>query len=185
MSKVLISVIVTLLVLGAIGLIIVFSGVVNVAATEPDPGLVKWTFSTAMDNSVRYHAKDIAPPPLDDPKMIEEGFEHFNEMCVPCHGAPGVPRDEMGKGLNPFAPDLKEPVEEWSPAELFWITKHGIKMTGMPAWGVTHSDEKIWAIVAFMRKLPSMSSDDYDKYVQRHSDEEGGEHEEEADEHEH
>jgi mono/diheme cytochrome c family protein len=68
---------------------------------------------------------------------------------------------EIHKGLQPEPPELYEGLDEWKPNELFWIVKNGVKMTGMPAWGPTHSDEKIWAIVAFLEKLPHMNAAQY------------------------
>lgn len=144
-------------------LVIIFvkSGIFNVAANYPDRAPVEWALSTTMDNSVKRHAAGIKVPPLDDPSMIQMGLSHYREMCVPCHGAPGVPIGEIGQGLNPEPPELTEAASDWKPNELFWITKNGVRMTGMPAWSVTHSDEDIWAIVAFTRKLPSLSPAQY------------------------
>ena len=82
-------------------------------------------------------------------------------MCVDCHLAPGMDSSEIRQGLLPKPPKLQEVVDEWKPAELFWIIKNGVKMTGMPAWGPTHSDAKIWAIVAFLEKLPHMTAAQY------------------------
>ncbi len=84
-------------------------------------------------------------------------------MCESCHGAPGKQETELSKGLNPRAPYLPKVANFIEPAEMFWATKNGIRMTGMPAWGKTHSDEKIWAIVAFIKTLPDMSAEDYEK----------------------
>jgi mono/diheme cytochrome c family protein len=117
--------------------------------------------STTMDNSVRAHAKGITVPPLGDAGMVREGFRHYREMCVDCHLAPGIDSSEISEGLLPGPPRLQEEVEEWTPEELFWITKNGVKMTGMPAWGPTHSDAQIWAIVAFLEKLPQMTAEQY------------------------
>jgi len=82
-------------------------------------------------------------------------------MCVGCHGAPGVSPSVVGEGLNPEPPDLSEVAAHMTPAEFFWITQNGIKMTGMPAFGPTHSDEELWGIVAIMQKLPELSAEDY------------------------
>jgi mono/diheme cytochrome c family protein len=84
-------------------------------------------------------------------------------MCVSCHGSPGLEETEVSVGLNPAAPYLVKVAKEIDPNKLFWIIKNGIKMTGMPAWGKTHSDEKIWAIVAFVKKLPNMTVEEYQK----------------------
>jgi len=82
-------------------------------------------------------------------------------MCAGCHGGPGVERGETGKGMTPTPPDLAEEAGEWSDAELYWITEHGIKLAGMPAFGPTHSDEEIAMIAAFVRLLPEMTAEEY------------------------
>jgi mono/diheme cytochrome c family protein len=151
-----------LAILGVIaGVILMFSGVIDVAATTPHNPVTEFVLSTTMDNSVRYHAKGIEAPPLDNHAMIQEGFSHYHEMCEACHLAPGIDPTEISQGLLPAPPDLKEAAEEWAPAELFWVIKNGVKMTGMPAWGPTHSDDKLWAIVAFVKKLPETTAAQY------------------------
>jgi mono/diheme cytochrome c family protein len=115
--------------------------------------------------SIKAHAADIeAPPGLDDPAKILIGVAHFAAHCAVCHGAPGVPQGEMARGLNPLPPDLGKTVPLLSSAEIFWVLKHGIRMTGMPAWS-HHSDEELWATVAFLQKLPGMNEEDYGKLV--------------------
>jgi len=143
------------------GVVVMFSGVINVAATSPHNPITEFVLGTTMDKSVHYHAKGITAPPLDDPGMVMDGFRHYREMCVGCHLAPGIAETEISKGLLPEPPAMQEVVEEWQPAELFWVTKNGVKMSGMPAWGPTHSDQKIWAIVAFLEKLPHMTAEQY------------------------
>ncbi|MBD3219322.1 MAG: cytochrome c [candidate division Zixibacteria bacterium] len=159
--KILIAIVIILAL--AFGLFVIFinSGMYNIAATSEHTGLTLKIINATKDNSIRKHAKGIDAPDLSDSAMIREGFEHFDQMCVTCHGAIGISKDEFAKGLYPLPPALSEEIEEWSAAELFWITKHGIKMTGMPAFGDTHNDEAIWPIVAFMQKLPEMSYYDY------------------------
>lgn len=142
-------------------LLFITSGVYSVAATYPDKTAVAWVLSNTMDNSVHRHARDIKVPTLDDPTMIREGAKEYHEMCVVCHGAPGVPIGHIGRGLNPDPPKLTEAASDWKSNELFWITKNGVRMSGMPAWGKTHSDKEIWSIVAFVRKLPSMTPAQY------------------------
>jgi mono/diheme cytochrome c family protein len=116
-----------------------------------------------MRHSVAARAATVNAPMQFTGKQVADGFSEFDGMCVACHGAPGVERGEVGKGLNPRPPDLAKASESWSTAELFWIVKHGVKMTGMPAFGPTHSDERLWTIVAFLKQLPRLSSQDYEK----------------------
>jgi mono/diheme cytochrome c family protein len=157
------TVVVVLFIVG--GLVFIYSGYFNVAASEPHSSITRWVLETARTRSIKVHAADIeVPPGLDDPAQLLIGTEHFAAHCAICHGAPGVSKGEMADGLNPQPPDLAHSSEHYTPSELFWIVKHGIKMTGMPAWG-DHSDDELWATVAFIRKLPEMTTEDYAKLV--------------------
>ena len=163
LKKIILSVVLTLVVLITALLFYIYSGWYDVSAMNEESGISKWALETTMDNSVESRSKNISIPYLNDSLMIKEGFEHYNEMCVSCHGAPGKEETELSKGLNPPAPYLVEDAKNMDPREIFWVTKYGIKMTGMPAWGKTHSDKKIWAIVTFVKKLPNMSAEEYEK----------------------
>jgi mono/diheme cytochrome c family protein len=145
--------------------VIVFSGLYDVSATAPHWRITYWIMDTARVRSIEVYAAGIAVPSgLEDPAKILIGTEHFAAHCAVCHGAPGVPRGDIAHGLYPQPPDLAEAAKHYSPGELFWILKHGIKMTGMPAWS-DHSDEELWATVAFLSRLPGMSEQDYAKLV--------------------
>lgn len=161
--KILVSVLGTLIVLIIVCLIFIYSGWYEVSASSEESGMIEWVLNTTKNNSIESRIEDISVPDLNDSIRIKEGFEHYNEMCVICHGAPGKEETELSKGLNPPAPYLVNVTDKIDPKELFWITKNGIKMTGMPAWGRTHSDDKIWAIVAFMKKLPDMNGTEYER----------------------
>jgi len=152
------------------GLILMYTGAYNISTFNHDNAPMNWFLDTGMTRSVIDHAGGIqAPPNLAEPAMVQEGFEHYHEMCVSCHGAPGVKAGEIAKGLWPTAPDLAKTVPTWSPAQLFWIAKYGVKFTAMPALGPTHDDAKLWAIVAFLEKLPKLSPADYQQMVQNSS----------------
>ena len=139
----------------------VYSGLYNVSATSPHSGLANWVMSTTMHASVDRRAKDIDVPNLDDEALQLAGINDFDAMCAACHGAPGKEPEPIGQGLNPPAPDLKESAAHRTAAELFWVTKNGIKMTGMPAWGASHDDAALWPVVAFMTVLPRLNADTY------------------------
>ncbi len=147
--------------LAILAMVFIYSGLYNVAATQPHSGAVRWVLNTTQQRSVRLRGRSVGEKPVFDSAMVGEGFEHYREMCVVCHGAPGVERGEFGKGLNPEPPDLAHAARDLSDEELFWVTKHGIKFTGMPGFGPTHPDAKIWAIVAFLRRLQDMTPQEY------------------------
>jgi len=142
-----------------------YSGAYYVGADQPHWSITSWLLNEARTRSIRAHASDIAVPTgLDDPARIVAGVAHFTDHCVVCHGAPGVEGSDIGKGLYPRPPNLADAARHYTPAELFWIVKHGIKMTGMPAWG-DHSDDELWATVALIEKLPGMTDQDYAKLI--------------------
>ena len=140
---------------------VIYAGLYDVAATAPHWPATAWLLETVRIRSIKAHAAAIQTPPgLDDPAKILIGVEHYAAHCAVCHGAPGVPQGDIARGLYPAPPNLATAASLYSPAELFWILKHGIKMTGMPAWS-DHSDDELWATVGFLEKLPGMSEQDY------------------------
>lgn len=161
MTTIIKTILTSLLLIGVGAGAYVYSGIYDVGASTPHSGLSNWAMSTTMRASIERRAKDIPVPDLDDNALVRAGVNDFEAMCVDCHGAPGKARGPAGKGLNPQAPDLRETAQQRTPAELFWATKHGIKMTGMPAWGATHDDESLWPVVAFMVALPELDAKSY------------------------
>jgi mono/diheme cytochrome c family protein len=141
-----------------------YSGIPDVAATKPEGRMMRWFLSTTKDHSIGSRAKNIAIPPLDDSSLVAKGFDHYNEMCVTCHGAPGRAPDEFAKGLNPHAPNLARSTRDLDPSEMFLFIKDGIKMTGMPGFASTHSDSEVWAMVAFLKHLQTMSPEEYSTF---------------------
>jgi mono/diheme cytochrome c family protein len=147
------------------GVVFVASGVYDIAAATPHWAVTRWVMEQTRNRSIAMHAAGIkVPPGLDDPAKVVMGTEHFAAHCASCHGAPGVPRSEAAEGLYPQPPDLAHAPAHYTQAELFWIMRNGIKMTGMPAWS-DHSDEELWATVAFIGKLPGMTEEHYGKLV--------------------
>lgn len=145
---------------------VVATGAYNVAATQSHWPITRWALNTLQHRSVAARADlDVVIP--DDPESLQHGFEHFHAMCVECHGAPGFDRGDSGQGLNPTPPRLEEEAHEWTGAQLFWITREGIRLAGMPAFGPTHSDEEIAAIVAFIRTMETMTEEEYAERVRR------------------
>ena len=143
------------------GLVVIYTGMFNVATAWEDPTPIRWALVTTRQNSIKSRAASIEAPPTKGNKQIEKGFRSYREMCAVCHTPPGATDSPVTKGLNPLPPDLAKSAKQMSSAELFWVIKNGIRMTGMPAWGPTHSDDQLWDIVAFVKKLPGMSKQEY------------------------
>jgi mono/diheme cytochrome c family protein len=154
-----------LAVLGTVGALggvtVMYFGLYNIAAVDQHTLPVYTLLDTALRQAIRQRARPISEPSLSDPDMVRKGFIRFRNHCVPCHGAPGIPPGDAGKGMLPLPNNLVESARELAPREIFWVIKNGIKMTGMPAWQYRFNDEEIWSIVAFVTRLPGISPQDY------------------------
>lgn len=147
--------------LGITGLVVVYSGAYNVAATEEHASFTRWAFDTTFHNSVERQADGIVAPASFTPDRLAQGATAYKAMCQQCHSGPGVERAEWANGMRPRPPHLAEAAAGWSPQEVFWIVKHGVKMSGMPAFGPSRDDQAIWNIAAFVKELPAMTPEEY------------------------
>jgi len=149
----------------AIALVTVFSGIYNVAADIPHTRLVYSMMSELRDRSIDARAGHIKVPPLADPALVLKGAGQYAAMCTGCHLTPGGKDSEIRAGLYPQPPDLAR--EHVDPRRAFWVIKHGVKMSAMPAWGKTHDDPTIWSMVAFLEVLPGMTAAQYRDMVSK------------------
>jgi mono/diheme cytochrome c family protein len=149
----------TLLIAFLVMLILVYTGAYNVSAAVGHSAFGRWALETMMRNSVQARAEAEAPP--FTPAMVEAGAGDYKAMCQHCHGGPGVQRAEWSKGMVPKPPTLAHAATRWSPGEIHWIVRNGVKMTAMPAFGPTHDEQAIWNITAFVKQLPAMTAEEY------------------------
>ena len=145
----------------AAGALVVYGGLYDVAATQQHFQPVYSMLETAMRQSVKMRARNIEPPRLDDERLVMRGAACFRDKCVQCHGAPGVAQGDIGKSMQPLPGPLVDARHHWKPRELYWLTKHGIRMSGMPAWEFRLSEEDLWSVVAFMARLPELTPQQY------------------------
>jgi hypothetical protein len=119
MRKTIITVVATIVAELIVFVIVVGTGLpgalYNVSTLSPDPGFLRWIFSSTSDNSIKYHADGIKVPSLTDSSMISEGFDHYNDMCITCHAGPGLDKSEAGIGIYPQAPNLARSAKELPP----------------------------------------------------------------------
>ena len=148
------------------GLVVLYSGFYNVAATQQHTAPVFRVIETAMKQSIDRHADDVVPPDRLTDDMAERGLRHYREHCVQCHGAPGVAPDDFALGMRPVPSNLVQSARRLSASEVFWVVKHGIKMTGMPAWDYRMPDSEVWDIAAFVSRLPEIAPAAYEDMVQ-------------------
>ena len=143
------------------GIVFAWSGLYSVAATAGHWPVTSWLLGYTMRQSVETHALPLTAPPLAAVELIERGAGHYDGSCAPCHGAPGFPGNLVPKQMLPVPPYLPENVQPWTPEQLFWIVRHGLKYTGMPAWPAPEREDEVWAVTAFLLQLPTMSPEEY------------------------
>jgi mono/diheme cytochrome c family protein len=167
LRTVMLTSLVTIVVVGLLVATVIYSGAYNVSAITPHTPLVKGMLHALSENSVARHAGNAVAPPVDSAGLLE-GAEHFDEMCVVCHGAPGVAKGEIAEGLNPQAPQLSRYVAgHRTDAQLFWVIRNGIRFTGMPGFQSSHTDEQIWQIVKFVKSMDGMTDAQYEAVIRQ------------------
>jgi cytochrome c553 len=140
--------------------VFVGSGVYNIGADDHHTKLTLSLIESLRDRSIEVRSRSIELRYADAPERISAGAKSYASLCVGCHLAPGETKSPVRTGLYPHPPNLAQ--EEVSDGRrAFWIVKHGIKMSAMPAWGKTLDDAAIWDIVSFIRKMPDMNADRY------------------------
>ena len=150
----------TLFILLIIGAVVAFGGLYPVAASSRHSAGVQWLIGATRDNAVARSASGLKPPAFSAADVLMGG-SHFKGMCQDCHGGPGTEPEEFAAGMNPKPPNLAKAADDLSVSEVFWIAKNGFKMTGMPGFGKTDSDDELWKVAAFVKALPKISPAQY------------------------
>jgi mono/diheme cytochrome c family protein len=140
----------------AVPLALLLTGTLNIGATQTPSAVETTLASWTVNRSVNVRAPQELNPVADEPAARAAGLNRYCAACVHCHGAPGVPASDFAAGLNPSAPAMTDAIKNWSDGELFWITRHGIRFTGMPAFS-SLGDDEIWKVVLLMRHLNNLS----------------------------
>ncbi len=143
------------------GWLVLESGWYHIGSTNQHWQAVHTVLEHGMRKSVQFHARDVKPPALDVPGLAARGAVVYRDNCVQCHGAPGVAQQDFGKAMQPVPGPLVDATQRWRPGELYWITRNGIKMSGMPAWEFHLPEADLWAVVAFMQTMPALSAPGY------------------------
>lgn len=155
-----------LVAVGAAGMIFAWSGLFNVAASSGHWKVTEWFLHWTMRNSVKTHSYWSTPEEVttDQPSVSAAG--HFAASCASCHGAPGQRPSPVMQAATPPAPNLAVNARDWTDRHLFWIIEHGVKYSGMPAWGAKGRPDEVRRMVAFVRRLPTMSATEYRSLTQ-------------------
>jgi mono/diheme cytochrome c family protein len=151
---------------GGIGFFVLLSGAYSTAATKQHFAITYKILDIGLRYSVRAYADEIVVPPLSDRRKLQLGHACYRQYCVQCHGAPGVARDDVGKGMLPSPSSLSQSAREWPAAHLYYVTKKGVRMAGMPAWEFRMSEGALWGTVAFLKAMPFLEEGEYRRLAQ-------------------
>ncbi len=159
----LVHALVILAVIGLGGLLVAASGIIPIKASSGHWTVTEWFLQFSKRRSVGLHSMNAKVPPLDDPAMVLRGAGYYQIGCYPCHGSPVHKYPEVAQNMLPRPPYLAERLGEWDQAEVFYIVKHGLKFTGMPAWPAQTRDDEVWAMVAFLQEFPNLDAEEYQR----------------------
>lgn len=149
-------------VLGAAGgVTVMYAGWYDVSAMRQHFPVVHAIFDTGLRASVERHAKDVKVPSLASPDLVRRGAVVYHNSCAGCHGGPGYAPSDWGQSMQPVPGSLVDAARRWETRELYWLTRYGIRMSGMPAWEYHLSEEELWSVVAFLERLPALSAQGY------------------------
>ena len=155
-----------LAVLGVVGgFLVAVSGIVPLKASSGHWAVTEWFLQLGKRRSIATHTVGMEDLRLDEPWLVLKGAGHYESGCRPCHGSPGVRIPRIAAAMLPLPPYLPPRIAEWDPEELFYIVKHGIKFTGMPAWQTQQRDDEVRAIVAFLLEMPDLTRASYERLV--------------------
>lgn len=155
-SGILLTLAVTLI--GAYAL--VQSGLIPANADAQPGRLETWMARTSLDSTLRREAPDSQNPVALTEQNLLDGVHLFAQNCAICHGAAKgeASPSPIAKGLYQKPPQFAtHGVEDDPEGVSFWKIKHGIRLTGMPSFGYSLSDQEIWTLALFlghMDKLP-------------------------------
>ena len=151
MRKVLLGAVLTLVLLALSALAVMRLGLMPANADGTHSSLEARIMPLVLHASVARHAQGDANPILVNEENLKAGASTYKVMCARCHSTPGGNPSVYGQSFYPPAPQLLGGVSNYTDSQLFWLIKHGIRNTGMPAWGAMLSDEEIWQIVSLLK----------------------------------
>lgn len=130
-------------------------------SAQPQPGALETNVARRLRSLAipRAAAERVNPVPASA-EVVADGMAHYADHCASCHGNDGSGDTEMGRGLYPKAPDMRlTTTQALSDGTLFYIIEHGVRLTGMPAWGTgtDEGEQSSWDLVHFIRRLPALT----------------------------
>lgn len=156
MKRLLAGMAATLAAEASLGVAVLYLGLAPVAADKMPSTLEARILGVALHNAVLQRTNGEREPPPPSSEDLVSGGEIYKEMCSRCHGEAGAVSSPLGSSFYPPAPLLPGHKSEWTERELFWIIKHGIRNTAMPAWAALLADDDIRQVAALVKRFDTV-----------------------------
>lgn len=153
----LLGIIVTLVAIAVLAYASVALGLIPANADAKASRLERWAAKTSLHATLSRQAPRIANPvALSDPNLIA-GIKIYETNCVICHGAADGKKSNVAAGLYQHPPQLAgDGVEDDPEGVTYWKVDHGIRFTGMPAFGHTLTDLQLWQVTLFLKHMDAL-----------------------------
>jgi thiosulfate dehydrogenase len=132
-------------------------GLLDLRADQNPPAWEERLAGTAMDESTEHHAPQQKNPLPSTTENLVAGARLYRDKCSDCHGSPVNPNSDYGRSFYPRVPQFMKQAPDMPDHENFYLIKHGVRWTAMPAWGGIMTDSEIWQVVLVLshfEKLP-------------------------------
>jgi mono/diheme cytochrome c family protein len=136
-------------------------------SARAEPGVIETAVARTMRRwAVPRGDRNRQNPIKMTPEVLAAGMAHYADHCAACHANDGSGQTQMGLGLYPRPPDMRQSAtQSLTDGELFYIIENGVRLTGMPAWGTGQPEqaEETWHLVHFIRHLPRITTADLEQ----------------------
>jgi thiosulfate dehydrogenase len=151
MKGVVVGVIATIVALAGAAFVVSHFGLYPIGADNPPSAIERMLAMRAMDVYADKHKPDGDNPVAPTVAALTAGAAKYETHCALCHGGATAKISPMQNKFSPPVPQLVDKIPHDPDAWIFWVTKHGVRMTGMPSWDGVLSDDEMWQIAAFIK----------------------------------
>ena len=134
-------------------------GLADTRSDVPPPAWETAIMKPAVSAAVKRSAANMSAPGAATEDSIIAGGKLYVRGCMGCHGEPGKPYAEDHANFPPI-PQLPHVGTQYSEPEIYWIIKHGVRMTAMSAYGYAYKEDQLWSLAAFIRRIDKLTPEE-------------------------
>ncbi len=152
------GIVLSLVLAGVAGAVAVVTGLIPANADATPPAWEKLIARTSLKAAILRETSRTAPNPIPvTDENLDAGIKLYGTHCAVCHGAADGKASAIAQGLYQHAPQLaKHGVENDPPAVVYWKISHGIRLTGMPAFVQSLTENQLWQVTLFLQQMDNL-----------------------------